>query len=204
MAKRLIAILRDVVYSDAVPIVQVLLENGINELEISLSSEEIGLSTLRAVSEKFGNKVRIGVGTVTTIEQLKKSIEHGANFVITPAFDPEIVSYCRKNEIEIIPGVFTPGDVMAALNHGITVLKLFPANALPMNYIKTLNGPFPKARFIAVGGVSIETIDSYLSSGFVGVAPGNDLVKRGATVADLELIAQKASQYVAKCNAYES
>lgn len=204
MAKRLIAILRDVEYSDAIPIVQALLDNGINELEISLSSEQTGLRTLHEVSKKFGDKVRIGVGTVVSIEQLNKSIENGADFVITPAFDPEIVTHCIQKGIEIIPGVFTPGDVMSALNLGVSVLKLFPANALPMNYIKTLNGPFPKAKFVAVGGVSVDTIDAFLSNGFIGLAPGNDLVKRGATVADLDNISEKAKIYVAKCKAYES
>lgn len=204
MGKRLIAILRDVDYVDAVPIVQTLLDNGINELEISLSSEQTGLRTLKEVSRKFGDKVKIGVGTVVSIEQLEKSIENGANFIITPAFDPILVSYCIKKGIEIIPGVFTPGDVMFALNLGVYVLKLFPANALPMNYIKTLSGPFPKAKFLAVGGVSIDTVDTFLANGFIGLAPGSDLVKRGATVADLRLIAEKARNYVAKCKAYDS
>lgn len=204
MGKRLIAILRDIEYVDAVPIVQTLLDNGINELEISLSSEQTGLRTLSEVSKKFGDKIKIGVGTVVSIEQLEKSIEYGANFIITPAFDPILVSYCIQKEIEIIPGVFTPADVMFALNLGINVLKLFPANALPMNYIKTLNGPFPKAKFLAVGGVSVDTVDGFLSNGFIGLAPGNDLVKRGATVADLDFIAEKARIYVAKCKAYES
>lgn len=204
MKPRLIAILRDVKAEDALGIVQVLIDQGITELEISLSNEETGLSALEAVAHRFGTKVRCGVGTVLTPRQLRKALDAGADFVITPAFDPAIVDYCLQNRIEVIPGVFTPGEVMAATIRGIEVLKLFPANALPLNYIKTLNGPFPKARFLAVGGVSIETAESFLKAGFIGLAPGNDLVRRGATLADLETIAAKAKAYRELCERYES
>lgn len=204
MKKRLIAILRDVEYSNAIPIVEVLIKNGITELEISLSSEELGLKTLTEIVSRFGDKVNVGVGTVVNIRQLKASIQAGANFVITPAFDDEIVKYCCENKIEIIPGVFSPSDVMRALSYGITLLKLFPANALPINYIKSLGGPFPKAEYIAVGGVTVDTITQYFDNGFVGAAPGNDLVKRGATKEDIEMIDKKAKEYVEKCREYGS
>lgn len=204
MKKRLVAILRDVQDSDAILIVETLINSGITELEVSLSSEEIGLKTLKAISDHFGNKVRLGVGTIVNMEQLKAALNAGAHFVITPAFDEEIVRYCIDHNIEIIPGVFTPSDVMRALNFGITTLKLFPANALPLTYIKSMSGPFPKAKYIAVGGVTIDTVTDYFDNGFIGVAPGNDLVNRGATKADLLMIESKAKAYVEKCERYGS
>lgn len=204
MKKRLIAILRDVEAEDAVGIVETLIRCGITELEVSLSSEDIGLKTLNAISETFGNKVRLGVGTIVNLRQLNSAFNSGAQFVITPAFDEKIVMACLDRNIEIIPGVFSPSDVMKALELNITTLKLFPANALPLNYIKSLSGPFPKAQYIAVGGVTVDSVNDYFDAGFIGVAPGNDLVKRGATLNDLKSIEMKAKAYVDKCNLYGS
>jgi 2-dehydro-3-deoxyphosphogluconate aldolase/(4S)-4-hydroxy-2-oxoglutarate aldolase len=204
MKKRLIAILRDVESVDAVAIVETLIQCGITELEVSLSSEDVGLKTLKAISETFGDKVRLGVGTIVNLCQLNAALNAGAHFVITPAFDEVIVNACIENHVEIIPGVFSPSDVMKALNLNITTLKLFPANALPTNYIKSLSGPFPKAQYIAVGGVTLDTVTDYFDAGFIGAAPGNDLVKRGATKDDLKSIETKAKAYVEKCSSYGS
>lgn len=200
MKYRLIAILRDVLAQDAEPIVQTLIECGISELEISLSNPEIGFATLQAIVTIFKGRVRIGVGTVTSIEHVTESLRIGAEFIITPAYDENIVNYCVRNKVEIIPGVFSPADIMNSIKHGITLMKLFPANALPLNYIKSIQGPFPSARFLAVGGVNVNSIKDYLDAGFDGVAPGNDLVKRRATVSDCEAISEKAKYYVEVCN----
>lgn len=199
MKYRLIAILRDVEPSESTEIVSVLIDNGIRELEISLSNKSIGYATLENVVNNFKDKVKIGVGTVTSIEEVIEATKVGAEFIITPAYDEEIVRYCIDNKIRIIPGVFSPSDVMKALNNNIDLMKLFPANAMPLDYIKLLKGPFPAANFLAVGGVKLETLNEYLKAGFVGVAPGSDFVKRGATKDDIDQIAEKAREYVRMC-----
>lgn len=199
MKHRLIAILRDVEPSESTKIVSTLQANGVDELEISLSNKSIGYATLKNVVNHFKGIVKIGVGTVTSVEEVIEATKIGAEFIITPAYDEEIVRYCIDNNITIIPGVFTPSDVMKALNNRISLMKLFPANAMPLNYIKSLKGPFPSANFLAVGGVKLETLKDYLDAGFVGVAPGSDFVNRGATSKDLSKIAEKAKEYVRMC-----
>lgn len=199
MSYRLIAILRDIEPEESLEIVKTLLENGIDELEISLSNKRIGYSTLKKVVNNFKGKAKIGVGTVTTVQQAIEATKIGAEFIITPAYDEKIVAYCVENNINIIPGVFSPADVMNALNYGVNLMKLFPANAMPLNYISSLKGPFPEADFLAVGGVKLQTLKDYLDAGFVGVAPGSDFVKRGATRDDIDDIAKKAKEYVRMC-----
>lgn len=199
MSFRLVAIIRDVCSDDIISVMNALLDNGISEVEISLSNEELAMKSIAVALKEYKGKARIGAGTVTKVSQVYALKELGIDFIITPAYDDEIVSACIENELEIIPGVFTPGDVMRACNRGIPLLKLFPCDALPLNYIKSLKGPFPNAQFLAVGGVKLDTIDAIKKAGFLGIAPGNDLVKRGSTSKDVETIAEKARMYVEAC-----
>ena len=193
---RCIAILRDIAPNFIEDIVDVLIEEGIKELEISLSNEEYGYQVVQKVLNEYKGKLRIGAGTVTKLEQVEMLYEMGIDFIITPAFDSKLVIRCKELNLEVIPGVFSPKDVMEALNLGVTKLKLFPADTLPLNYIKNLKGPFPKAEFLAVGGVNLSNIRQWKEAGFIGVAPGNDLVKRGSTLDDLEEIRSKAKRYI--------
>ena len=117
-------------------------------------------------------------------------------FFLTPGYDDDLVAYGLSKGLEVLPGVLTPGDVQKALNRGVRRLKLFPADAFGMSYIKSLKGPFPQAEFVAVGGVNETNVSQFLKAGFVGAAAGSNLVPRGAADGDLELIRQKARLYV--------
>ena len=117
-------------------------------------------------------------------------------FFLTPGYDDELVAYGLSKGMEVLPGVLTPGDVQKALNRGVRRLKLFPADAFGMSYIKSLKGPFPQAEFVAVGGVNETNVSQFLKAGFIGVAAGSNLVPRKSTDGNLELIRQKARLYV--------
>lgn len=197
---RCIAILRDIQPEYCCEITNALIEEGITELEISLSNDEIGYATIEKILNEFHDKVRIGAGTVTKIQQVEQLKKLGSDFLITPAFNEDIVKKAKELDIEIIPGVFTPQDVMNALELGIFDLKLFPFDAFPINYMKSLKGPFPKANFFAVGGVNLDNIEKLYDVGFIGIAPGSDLVKRGATLDDIPMIRLKAKQYMEEMN----
>lgn len=192
----LVAILRDVLPDDALDIVNTLISNGFKKIEVSLSNEEIGYSTIEKIIQEFKGKIEIGVGTVTKIKEINDMLKLGVDFIITPAFDKELVQHCINNKIDVLPGVFTPSDVMGCLNLGIDTMKFFPANTLGFDFVKALKGPFPKAKFFAVGGVNVENLKDFIKNGFVGAALGSDLVKRGATKADLDNISNKAKQYM--------
>lgn len=191
-----IAILRDIHYKDALEIVDVLIETGFKKVEVSLSNEEIAYDTLEKLINNLGDKIEIGAGTVTSIEQVKKLKEIGVKFIITPAYNPEVIKYCTMNNIKILPGVFSPSEIMNCIKLGVNTMKLFPANAFDYNYINSIKGPFPQAEFYAVGGVNIDNLENYINSGFKGVAIGNSLVKRGSTKEDLSIIRNNAKRYM--------
>jgi 2-dehydro-3-deoxyphosphogluconate aldolase / (4S)-4-hydroxy-2-oxoglutarate aldolase len=193
--KRMIAIIRDVNPDDAVEIVSVLLEEGIEDVEVSLSNEEKGLSVIKALKNTYN--LDVGVGTVLTKEQVDKSLAAGADYIITPGWDRELVQYVKEKGAPILPGVYTPGDVSQAVSEGITTLKLFPAGTLDVSYIKSLFGPFPNVKLVGVGGITQENIQAYYENGCSAFAIGSDLIHRGATSSqvDLEKIRAKAKVY---------
>lgn len=191
----IISIVRDVQADQIVPIVAVLMENGITGVEVSLSNEEQGLACIRALSEHFGDSLYLGVGTVIEPRQVDLALEAGAQFIITPGWDRELVRSIMNQKIEVFPGVFTPGEIMQAKSDGVEVMKLFPAGTLGTDYIRNIQGPFPNVHIMAVGGVTLDNISDFYKAGCSTFAIGNDLVPRQATVAQLEQIRAKALAY---------
>lgn len=199
----IVAIIRGVEPSEVVDIQEALIEGGINWVEVSLSEEEKGLECINRLNQKFGDEIHLGVGTVTTIEQAKKAIEAGAKYIITPGWDKELTKEINGLDVDVLPGVFTPGEIMQALNLGINVVKLFPVNNLGTGYIKNLKGPFPNIEIMGVGGISLENIQEYYNAGCTSFGIGSDLVPRGATKANKEQIKNNAMKYVSILNIKE-
>ncbi|MEQ6378519.1 bifunctional 4-hydroxy-2-oxoglutarate aldolase/2-dehydro-3-deoxy-phosphogluconate aldolase [Bacillaceae bacterium S4-13-56] len=191
----IIAIIRGVHPKDIRDITQCLLENGIDSIEVSLSDEEIGLECIRVIFKEFGDRIHLGVGTVINQSQVDKAINAGARYIITPGWDCELAKYVLANNIEMFPGVFSPGDIMQATSLGIETVKLFPAINLGPSYIKNVKAPFPRTHFMAVGGISKDNIKEYQRAGCSYFAIGSDLVPSGATKEDLQIIKQSAEVY---------
>ena len=194
---RLIAIIRNVEPENAVAIVKTLLEEGIHCIEVSLSEAERGFGCLQAICTQVEDeRLHLGAGTVSTTAEVDKLIEIGIKFFVTPGFDAELADYAIRRGIEVIPGVLTPSDVQQAKNRGITLVKLFPADAHPIGYVKSLGGPFPHMRFLAVGGVGAGNLGEYLAAGFCGVGIGGSLVPQNAGPQQLEAIRKEAARCV--------
>lgn len=191
-----IAILRGIQPEDASSIVEVLLKNGISWVEVSLSEEENGLRCIQNIHARFQDSIHLGAGTVIHPYQVDKVLDAGAKYIITPGWDRELVRYVKSKQVDAFPGVFTPGEILQAVQEGIEVVKLFPANDLGVSFVKSLQGPFPNVHIMAVGGVDLHNLKDYFESGCSSFAIGSDLVPRGATKKDLTVIEQKAKQYV--------
>lgn len=194
---RLMAIIRGVEPVYAVPIAETLLSEGIGGIEVSLSDPEKGFGCIGQIQKTYlPEEICLGAGTVTKKEEVDRLAAMKIPFFLTPGYDDDLVAYGISKGLEVLPGVLTPGDVQKALNRGVKRLKLFPADAFGISYIKSLKGPFPQAEFVAVGGVNETNVSQFLRAGFSGAAAGSNLVPRGATDGDLELIGQKARMYV--------
>ena len=196
--EKLVAIIRNVDPEYILDIADVLKNAGIKAIEVSLSETERGLACIdRLIYRYGGNELAIGAGTVSKKSEIDQLVDMGVTFILTPGYDDEIVSYASEKGLGVIPGVLTPSEIQQAVNKGIMFLKLFPADAFAMQYIKSLKGPFPQTEYLAVGGVNQGNAAEFFKAGFAGIAVGSNLVPQNATTKDLKLIEEAARAYVA-------
>lgn len=147
---------------DILPLAKVLVENGLPIVEITFRSAaaEQAIILLR---EHYPD-VLIGAGTVLTAEQVLQAKNAGADFIVTPGFNPKIVQLCCDLHLPITPGVNNPMAIEAALDMGIETVKFFPAEASGgVKMIKALLGPYPQLRVMPTGGINVHNIGDYLA-----------------------------------------
>lgn len=172
------AILRLPVPADLVAAAESLSVGGIRLVEITLPTP----GCLEAVAElrrrHAGGPLRIGVGTVLTPEEAHRAIGAGAEFLVTPVLDEATLHVAGRQEIPILPGVYTPTEAWRAWTCGSDFVKLFPADSLNPEVVQAWRAPLPMLRVVAVGGVTRENVGSWLRAGAVGVAVGSGLAPR--------------------------
>ena len=121
--------------------------------------------------------VLLAAGTILTVEQARKAVDAGADFLVTPAWNPEVVQYCLEGKIPVIPGTSTPTDLQAATTAGIDVVKFFPAEAFGgLKTLKAISAPFGTMRFVPTGGIGPKNLKDYLSFSKVIACGGSWMV----------------------------
>ena len=157
---------------DAVPAAKALLAGGIDVMEITFRTAAAP-DAIRAVAEQCP-EVTVGAGTVITLEQCKQAVDCGAKFIVAPGYSEKVVSWCVEHDVAITPGCVTPTEIMAAMAHGLKVLKFFPANAYGgLAGMKALAGPFGGIKFIPTGGVNGDNLAEYAAAPFVHAVGGS-------------------------------
>ena len=160
----------------AVPLVEALVSSGLHVAEVTFRTAQAEESIKRIV--KAYPDMLIGAGTVLSVEQVDKAVNAGAKFIVTPGFNPNVVSYCISNGITVIPGASTPSDMEAALEIGLDVVKFFPAEQSGgVEYLKAVGGPYTTLKFIPTGGINAKNLNSYLSQKNVVACGGSWMVK---------------------------
>jgi len=161
---------------DALPLGRALIDGGLPIAEITFrtSAAEDSIKTL---TKELPNLL-VGAGTVLTVEQAKKAVSAGAQFIVSPGFNPKVVDYCIENDIPVTPGINNPTQIEMALERGIEVVKFFPAEAsggLPL--LESMSAPYSGIKFIPTGGISLNNLTSYLSNKKVHACGGSWMVK---------------------------
>lgn len=173
---------------NAVSTAKAMLAGGIDVMEITFRTAAAA-DSIRAVSENCPDML-VGAGTVITLEQCKTAVECGAKFIVAPGYDEEVVSWCVANDIPVTPGCVTPTEIMAALKHGLRILKFFPANVYGgLTAIKALAGPFGGVKFIPTSGVSQKNLAEFIASPFIHAVGGSWVCpKKEISAENFELI----------------
>ncbi len=160
---------------DAANLAKALCEGGVPVAEVTFraAGADVAIRLMREACPEM----LVGAGTVLTTEQVDKALAAGAQFVVTPGFDPELVAYCQEKELPIFPGCTTPTDYHAALKFGLKVLKFFPAEQSGgLAKIKAMSAPFPMFKVMPTGGISLKNLKEYLSCPVICACGGSYMV----------------------------
>lgn len=176
-----IAILRRLPEAAVAPVVDALLQGGVTGIEITLDNDH-ALHTIAWLRSTFGARIQVGAGTVLTAAGLRDAVAAGAQYLLSPHLDVDLLECAADLGCPMVPGVLTPSEVALSKQHGAEVLKLFPAGALGSAYLKDLLGPFHGTAFIPTGGVSDRNAGEFIRAGAVALGAGSSLV----TAADVE------------------
>ncbi|MCI1777893.1 MAG: bifunctional 2-keto-4-hydroxyglutarate aldolase/2-keto-3-deoxy-6-phosphogluconate aldolase, partial [Paenibacillus lautus] len=138
----------------------------------------------------------IGAGTVLDAETARITILAGAEFVVSPGFDRDTIMLCNRYRIPVMPGAVTVHDIVASLELGVDVVKLFPGNLYSPSVIPSLKGPLPQANIMPTGGVNLDNLHEWIKAGAFAVGIGSDLTKDALKSGDFNLITEKARAYI--------
>lgn len=169
---------------------------GVKAIEITLTTPG-ALDVIREMSAKKSPDVLIGAGTVLDAETADAAIDAGAEFVVSPVTNFDMIQACRRRDTFVAPGAFTPTEIVAAWKQGADVVKVFPATSVGPKYFKDLKGPLPQIRLMPTGGVSIENAADFIKNGACCVAIGTALLdQKSIERNDWEALTAKAAALV--------
>lgn len=160
----------------AVPLAKALVAGGIPVAEVTFRTAE-GEEAIRRIAKEVP-EILVGAGTVLSTEQVDRAIDAGAKFIVSPGFNPKVVSYCIEKGILITPGCSSPSDMEKAIELGLTTVKFFPAEqAGGLPFLKAVSAPYTKLTFMPTGGVNAENLSSYLAFDKIVACGGSWMVK---------------------------
>src|SRR5918911_399903 len=171
-------------YRDGAVLLEVaaaLVEGGITTLEFTLTTPG-AITAIERCRARFGEAVVVGAGTVLDADGARRCLAAGAQFLVSPGLDPNVIAVARDGGALAMPGAMTPTEILAAWRAGADVVKVFPARALGPRYIADVLAPLPDVPLMPTGGVDATNAAEYLRTGAVAVAVGGNLVDP-ATVA---------------------
>ena len=161
---------------DAEPLGNALMKGGLPAAEVTFRTDAAEES-IRIMASKFPDML-VGAGTVLSVDQVKRAVNAGAKFIVSPGFDPAVVKYCVDNDIPVCPGTATPSEMIAAMNFGLDHVKFFPAELNGgLKKIKAITAALVNLKVMPTGGINKDNLCGYLESPLIAVAGGSWMVK---------------------------
>jgi 2-dehydro-3-deoxyphosphogluconate aldolase/(4S)-4-hydroxy-2-oxoglutarate aldolase len=174
--------------------VEALISSGIRLIEITMDSDQAE-PLLR--SKKPNKTIFFGAGTITTMDRAKKALFAGAQFFVTPNFNPEVIHFAREHGVPIFAGAMTPTEIFAAYNAGANAIKVFPAGTLGAQYFREIRGPLADIPLVATGGITVANAASFFEAGAIAVGVGSVLIPKDDRIESAQAIAKVAEQLLA-------
>jgi 2-dehydro-3-deoxyphosphogluconate aldolase/(4S)-4-hydroxy-2-oxoglutarate aldolase len=177
-------------------VAEALLAGGVEAIEVTFTVPGAH-RVLEQVANRLGDKIVLGAGTVLDPETARIALLAGAEFIVAPTVNREVIELCRRYSKPVIPGALTPTEVLTAWQCGADLVKIFPSELTGPAYLKALHGPLPQVRLMPTGGVNLQTAAEFLRAGACALGIGGSLVESKAVAArDMARIESLARQYV--------
>jgi 2-dehydro-3-deoxyphosphogluconate aldolase/(4S)-4-hydroxy-2-oxoglutarate aldolase len=185
-------------FADPGPLVEVikaLADGGVTVAEVTFTVPSV-LEVIREAKRQLGDRVLLGAGTVLDPETARAAFLAGAEFLVSPAVNLDVIRMARRYDKLVMPGAFTPTEIVAAWEAGADIVKVFPADIVGPAFFKAVRGPLPQVKLMPTGGVDLNTAGEFLKAGAVCLGVGGQLVEPQAVAArDFAHITTLAKQY---------
>jgi 2-dehydro-3-deoxyphosphogluconate aldolase/(4S)-4-hydroxy-2-oxoglutarate aldolase len=195
-AKGIIAVVRADSSEQLLDVARALLAGGVDCIEITMTTPD-ALRVIARCRQVFSDEALIGVGSVLNADLANAAIAVGAQYVVSPIFDPGIIEAAHGAGLPAVPGAFSPTEILAATNAGADLVKVFPATRLGPGFFRDLLAPMPHLKLTPTGGVNLDTAGDFIRAGAVTLGVGSALVdKKAIRSGDLGVIEKLAAQFV--------
>ncbi len=193
----IVAVVRSETSAPLVKVARALAEGGVTAIEVTFTVPG-ALDVIRQVRQEVGDSILLGAGTVLDPETARAAILAGAEYIVAPTVNIEVIRLCRRYDKAVMPGALTPTEVLSAWEAGADIVKIFPADVGGPAYLKALHGPLPQVRLMPTGGVDLTTAESFLKAGASCLGVGGALVEpKAVATGDFDRIRDLATQFCA-------
>jgi 2-dehydro-3-deoxyphosphogluconate aldolase/(4S)-4-hydroxy-2-oxoglutarate aldolase len=193
----IVAVVRSPDSQQLVEVCRALADGGVTVAEITMTVPN-ALDVLRQVQKALGDRVLLGAGTILDPETARAALLAGAEYLVAPTVNLDVIRLCQRYDKLVMPGAFTPTEILTAWEAGADIVKVFPADVLGPVFFKALRGPLPQIRVMPTGGVDLKTAAEFLKAGACCLGIGSQLVEpRAVAERNFDRIRDLARQYVA-------
>ncbi len=196
----IVAVVRSPNSQQLVEVCRALADGGVSVVEITMTVPN-ALEVVRQVQQALGDRLLLGAGTILDPETARAALLAGAEYLVAPTVNLDVIRLCRRYDKLVMPGAFTPTEILTAWEAGADIVKVFPADVVGPAFFKALRGPLPQIRVMPTGGVDLKTAAEFLRAGACCLGIGSQLVEpRAVAEGDFDRIRNLARQYVAVVN----
>jgi len=193
----IVAVIRAESKGQALKIVDFAYQGGIKAIEITMTVPG-AIDVIKNISSKFSTELLIGAGTILDSETARLAILAGAEFIVSPHLDIEIIKTSNRYQKVVMPGAMTVREVILSMEQGADVVKIFPSGLFGPEIIKAIKGPLPHAPLMPTGGINLNNLQEWFKAGAFCVGVGSSLTKDAIKKGDYAIVKDKAQEFISK------
>jgi 2-dehydro-3-deoxyphosphogluconate aldolase/(4S)-4-hydroxy-2-oxoglutarate aldolase len=192
----IIAIMRAKSSGQLIAAAEAIRQGGVKVIEVTMTTPG-ALNVITEATQKFGQEVLFGAGSVLDSETARAAILAGAGFIVAPSLNQAVISLCHRYSIPVMPGCFTPTEIMTAWEAGADMIKLFPADLGGPDLVKAILAPFPQFEIVPVGGVDLDNATEFIEKGAAALGVGSSLINQKLLDgSDMDELTRRASAFI--------